>query len=55
MAKYLLNKAYEKEIHMSITKLQKMLFALDRVLLASNAPFILLKIITKHLFPNKDK
>lgn len=37
MAKYLLNKAYEKEIPMSMTKLQKMLYALDGVLLANNA------------------
>lgn len=43
MAKYLLNKAHEKEIHMSITKLQKMLFALDRVSLASNASFYIIK------------
>lgn len=37
MAKYLLNKAYEKEIPMSMTKLQKMLYALDGVLLANDA------------------
>ena len=37
MAKYLLNKAYEKEIPMSMTKLQKMLYALDGVLLANEA------------------
>lgn len=37
MAKYLLNKAYEKEIPMSMTKLQKILYALDGILLANGA------------------
>lgn len=55
MAKYLLNKAYEKEIHMSITKLQKMLFALDGVLLASNASFYIIKNNNQTFIPNKDK
>lgn len=40
MAKYLLNKAYEKEIPMNMTKLQKMLYALDGILLANGANVI---------------